>query len=374
MHNNSQFDKRLMTRYYFCNRLQKSIELNLFMVSKDSNKQPVTIYDIARESGVSYSTVSRVLNGFEFVKDATREKVLQAADRLGYVANLQARSLAGGKSNIISLLVPKIDNSYVTEIVAGIDDELVNNDLNLMIYTTRRQFGKEQDYVNNIARGMSDGLLLLVPLATDAYVGILRERNFPYVLIDQHDSSGESCEVLTTNHDGAYEATQYLIEIGHRRIAFITGLRELYSTRERLAGYKSALQDHGIAFNPEYVVEGDFWKKEAYQAATRLLALENRPTAIFAANDLSAMGAMNALRDHNLSIPKDMSVIGFDDIAQAVLANPRLTTVRQPLEQMGRSAVELLLEQMNQPDCPKRQIILATELIIRDSCQSIESE
>lgn len=343
------------------------------MSSKDSNSQKVTIYDIARASGVSYSTVSRVLNGFEFVKDSTREKVLEAADRLGYVANLQARSLAGGKSNIISLLVPKIDNSYITEIVSSVDDELANHDLSLMMYTTHRHIGKEQRFVSSIVGGMTDGLLLLVPLETNTYVGLLRKHNFPYVLIDQNDPSGDSNEILTTNYEGAYQATKYLIEIGHRRIAHITGLPELYSTNERLAGYKAALNDLGVPYNPDYVVQGDFWQHEAYVAATKLLKLPERPTAIFAANDLTALGAMNALRDHNLSIPEDISIVGFDDIAQAVLTNPRLTTVRQPLTEMGRAAVELLVEHLNQPDRPKRRITLATELIIRDSCQPINS-
>ncbi|GAB4515257.1 MAG: substrate-binding domain-containing protein [Anaerolineae bacterium] len=341
------------------------------MSGRESNNHNVTIYDIARESGVSYSTVSRVLNGFEYVKDVTRERVLAAAERLGYVANLQARSLAGGKSNVIGLLVPKIDNSYITEIVAGIDDELANNDLNLMMYTTHRHSGKEKQFVNTILGSMTDGLLLLVPLATGTYVQALRERQFPYVLIDQHDSESESSEVLATNYQGAYEATSYLIQLGHQRIAFITGLVELYSTHERLAGYKAALRENGLSFYPEYVVRGDFWEIEAYRATQELLALPNRPTAIFAANDLTAMGAMNALRDHHLSVPEDMSIIGFDDISSAALTNPRLTTVRQPLEQMGRSAVELLLEQIRNPERPKRRVTLATELIVRGSCQPL---
>ena len=342
------------------------------MSLKDQSHHKITIYDIARESGVSYSTVSRVLNGFEFVKDETRQRVLQTVERLGYVANLQARSLAGGRSSMIGLLVPKIDNSYITAIVAGIDDELAQANLNLILYTTHRQLGKETKFVRNITSGMTDGLLLVMPLGIDAYLPTLREQGFPYVLIDQHDASGQSCEVLTTNYEGAYEATVYLIGLGHRRIAFITGLLELHSTPERLRGYRDALQDHGIAFDPDYVRQGDFYESEAYRATSDLLALPERPTAIFAANDLSAIGAMNALRDHDLVVPDDISIIGFDDIAQAAFTNPRLTTVRQPLEQMGRSAVELMIEQLSKPERPPRCITLATELILRDSCQPPE--
>lgn len=338
---------------------------------KEPHRQKVTIYDIAEASGVSYSTVSRVLNGFEFVRETTREKVLAAAERLGYVANIQARSLAGGKSNVIGVLVPRINNSYITEIVAGIDDELGAANLNLMLYTTHRRAGKETHYVETIASGMADGLLLVVPLTPDSYLAALRARQFPYVLVDQHDSHNASYEVIATNYQGAYDATRYLIELGHRRIAFITGLSELYSTHERLRGYRAALDQAGIPFNPAYVAEGDFWKDAAYRATTALLALPQRPTAIFAANDLTAIGAMNALSDHDLSVPGDMSIVGFDDIAQARFTIPRLTTVRQPLEQMGRSAVALLLEQLRHPERPPRRITLTTDLIVRDSCRAL---
>ncbi len=341
-------------------------------MKKDPTGHKVTIYDIARESGVSYSTVSRVLNGFEFVKDVTREKVLEAAERLGYVANLQARSLAGGRSNVVGLLVPKIDNSYVTEIAAGIDDELAKANLNMILYTTHRHTGKEHEYVKSIAGGMMDGMLLLVPLAINAYLETLHERHFPHVLIDQHDPSGISSEVMGQNYEGAYQATEYLIQLGHRHIAFITGLLELHSTHERLRAYKMALNDHGIPYRPEYVLQGDFYEIEAYRVTGELLALPEPPTAIFASNDLTAIGSMNALRDHGISVPDDISVIGFDDISQAAFTNPRLTTIRQPLDQMGRKAVELLIEQIENPERPSRRITLATELVVRDSCQPPE--
>jgi len=336
---------------------------------KEQSSQKITIYDIARESGVSYSTVSRVLNGFEFVKDTTREKVLEAAERLGYVANLQARSLASGKSNVVGLLVPKIDNSYVTEIAAGIDDELASVNLNMILYTTHRHTGKENDYVRSIAGGMTDGLLLLVPLASNVYLQTLHERQFPHVLIDQHDPSGISSEIMAENLDGAFKATEYLIHLGHRRIAFIAGLTQLYSTHERHAGYKAALEQYGIPYMSELILQGDFYELEAYRVTKELLEMPDRPTAIFASNDLAAIGAMNALRDLKISVPEDMSLIGFDDISQAAFTNPRLTTIRQPLDQMGRKSVELLVEQIQNPERPTRRIRLATELIIRDSCQ-----
>lgn len=329
----------------------------------------VTIVDVARESGVSYSTVSRVLSGFEFVKDETRQRVLNAAQRLGYVVNIGARSLAGGKSQIIGVLVPGLDNGYIGEIARGIDEELSRVNYDLMVYTTHRHQGKELTYARAIANGLTDGLLLIVPLVRD-YLQAFQEQQFPYVLIDQGDPTNRSHVVDSTNWQGAYEATKYLIELGHQRIGIITGLMEITSAGERLEGYKSALTDHNIAFDPDLVAMGDFWQPRAYQAALELMALTNPPTAIFASNDLSAFGAMEAVRESGLRIPEDVSIIGFDDVPQAALVHPKLTTVRQPLDQIGRVAVRMLLEQIDNPGHPPRRVTLATRLVVRDSCAS----
>ncbi|GAB4547991.1 MAG: LacI family DNA-binding transcriptional regulator [Anaerolineae bacterium] len=329
----------------------------------------VTIIDVARESGVSYSTVSRVLSGYEFVKDETRERVLDAARRLGYVVNIGARSLAGGKSQIIGLLVPGLDNGYVGEIARGIDEELSRANYDLMLYTTHRQRGKETTYVRSITNGLTDGLLLIVPLVTD-YLKALQEQQFPYVLIDQSDPSNQSDVIDATNWQGALDATNYLIDLGHRRIGLITGLMQISSAVERLEGYKAALAARGIAFDPALVAQGDFWQPQGYEAACELLNLANPPTAIFASNDLSAFGAMEAARERGLRIPEDISIVGFDDIPQASLIHPKLTTVRQPLDQMGSIAVRMLLERIENPSVPPRHVTLETQLIVRDSCKS----
>jgi LacI family transcriptional regulator len=338
------------------------------MDNNDRKKPNITIIDVARESGVSYSTVSRVLSGFEFVKESTRKRVLEAAERLGYVANLQARSLAGGRSQIIGLLVPGLDNSYIGEITRGIDEELAKSNYNLMIYTTHRQVAKEAMYVNTIANSLSDGLLLLVPLVPTPYLESLSDRGFPYVLIDQTDTTGKSSVVNSTNWQGAYDATKYLIDLGHRRIGFITGLTQLNSAIDRLEGYKAALADHNMPFDDALISQSNFTKNGGFDATQKLLELANLPTAIFAANDLSAFGVMDAVREHGLRIPEDISIIGFDDIPQAEVTHPKLTTVRQPLEQMGRVAVKLLLEHIENPDRPPRHVTLATRLVVRDSC------
>ena len=265
-------------------------------LNNHKKQQTITIYDVAKESGYSYSTVSRVLNGFEFVKESTREKVIRAAEKLGYVANLQARSLAGGRSNVVGLLVPGLDNGYIGELARGIDDELSKSNYNLMLYTTHRHRGKESSYVNTIANGLAAGLLLIVPLVPSTYHDVLHEQQFPYVLIDQSDITGQSSLVTATNWQGMYDATSYLIELGHTRIGFITGLMDIQSASDRLDGYKSALNDHNIEVDESLIVEGDFWEAKAYEASEILLDMDEIPTAIIGSNDLSAFSAMQAAR------------------------------------------------------------------------------
>lgn len=334
---------------------------------KKANKPP-TIFDIANESGFSYSTVSRTLNDFEFVKPSTREKVLQVAKELGYVPNQQARSLAGGRSNLIGVLVPTLSNGYVSEIIRGIDEELTTSNYNLILYTTHRHRGKESAYVATIMNGGADGLLLVVPSISTPYLDALRDHNFPYVLVDQFDKTERSLGVNATNRQGAYEATQYLIELGHREIGFIAGLRNLASAIERIEGYKTAHKEHDIPIRDEYITQGDFQEGGGYEATQQLLALPSRPTAIFASNDLSAFGAMEAIREQGLRIPEDVSIVGFDDIPQASVTYPKLTTVRQPLVQMGRGAVSMLLEHLEYPSDEIHHVTLETQLIVRDSC------
>ena len=342
------------------------------MPSEERKTGAPTIIDVARESGVSYSTVSRALNGYEYVKPSTRERVLRAAKKLGYVPNPQARSLAGGRSNLIGVLVPDLSNGYISEIIRGIDDELAKSSYNLILYTTHRHEGKESDYVRTIMNGGADGVLLVVPLISTTYLDALREQDFPYVLIDQSDMTDTSPMVNSTNWQGAYEATRYLIELGHRDIGFITGTHELHSAKERMEGFKQALADHGLTPRPEAIAEGDFQESGGYAAAQKLLALAQRPTAVFAANDLSAVGAMEAFREHGLSVPEDISILGFDNIPQASLIYPKLTTIHQPLYTMGQIAVQMLLEHMETPVQEMRQVTLETQLVVRDSCRPLK--
>ena len=295
----------------------------------------VTIVDVANKAGVSFGTVSRVVNNNVHVKDETRQRVLDAMQELGYVADRQARSLAGGKSDSIGLLVPDLGTGYIGEIIRGIDAELGLSGLDLILYTTHRTASKEANYVANLAKGMVDGLLLVLPRSPADYINILTSHQFPFVLID-HQGTGQECPAVgATNWQGAYNATEYLVKLGHQRIGFITGWMDLGCAEDRLDGYRSALRTHHIPDFPELIFEGTFFQPDGFAGATALLRLPDPPTAIFASNDVMAMGAMDAVRSHGLRVPEDVSIIGFDDIPQAALVQPALTTVRQPLSKWG---------------------------------------
>ncbi len=251
----------------------------------------------------------------------------------------------------------------------GIDQALERANYDLMLYTSHRHPDKESLYVSAIANGLTEGLLLVAPLVPTSYLDVLREQNFPYVLIDQADDKENSSIVEATNWQGAYEATRYLYQLGHTRIAFIAGALVVRSAVDRLRGYIAALADCDIPLKEEWIIEGDYQQQTGYETTKSLLqSVDPPPTAIFASNDLSAFGAMDAAREYGLRIPDDISIIGFDDIPQASLGYPKLTTIRQPLEQMGQVAVKMLLEQIEDRSRPPQCVTLATQLVIRDSC------
>ena len=330
--------------------------------------QDITIFDVAREADVSYSTVSRVINN-KGVSADKRERVLRAMAELGYVANLQARSLAGGKSNIIGLLVHSLTVEYFGEIARGVDEALSEVQYDLMLYTTHRRKGRESAYVTRLTRNLVDGLLLVLPRNAEAYLETLRLRRFPYVLVDHQGIGSDVPSVGATNWQGGYDGTRYLINLGHRRIGFVTGDMTLGCARDRLAGYQQALRDAGLPLDPALVREGDFLQPQGFTCGNELFDLALPPTAIFASNDVSAFGVMEAVRNRGLRIPDDVSIVGFDDIPQAAQVHPSLTTVRQPLAEMGRAAVELLFTYIHEADAAVKRIELPTALIVRQSCQ-----
>lgn len=360
--------------YSLCERLQKTftdfppVGYNQ-MHSSTSSK--VTIVDVARQAGVSYATVSRVLNDEPYVKSETRSRVMTALHEMGYVANRQARSLRTGRSQMIGLLVRDLGTGYIGEIIAGIDAEVAATHFEMLLFTTHHQ-AREPEYVANFVGGMADGLLLVLPHNIDTYSELLNQRRYPHVIID-YKGSDKGPALGADNYGGAIKAVSYLASLGHRRIGFITGDLSLTSAVDRLAGYRAAVASHRLDPDPALVVEGDYHQLGGHAGAQALLALPEPPTAIFAANDVMAFGAMEAIREAGLRIPQDISVLGFDDTLLATSVSPALTTIHQPLEEMGRQAVQMLLTYIEDPDRPFEYRELPTELVVRNSCWPVTS-
>ncbi|MGB7537194.1 MAG: LacI family DNA-binding transcriptional regulator [Anaerolineales bacterium] len=334
--------------------------------------EKITILDVAKKAGVSFGTVSRVLNDDVHVKPETRKRVLEAIDRLGFVANRHARILAGGKAGTIGVLVPDLGSEYIAEIMRGVDAEIGLAGRDLILYTTHRDPKKEAAYVATCLDGMADGMLLVLPRNPSDFVPRFVKRKFPFVLIDHQGAGKDTAAVGVANRQGGYNATEYLIGLGHRRIGFITGWKDVEAAQNRLKGYQAALRTHRIAEDPDLIFEGTFAQADGYNGGHHFLKLNNPPTAVFASNDVMAMGVMDAAREHNLRIPEDLSVIGFDDSRQASDLHPALTTVRQPLEKMGRVASQMLLEMLRNPGARIDRIELPAELVIRDSCSKVK--
>jgi DNA-binding LacI/PurR family transcriptional regulator len=358
-------DIQLLISYFTIANVCRILEKTEMARQKTSHE--VTIVDVANAAGVSYSTVSRVVNNKTYVKDETRERVLRAMDELGYQANVQARSLAGGRTNVIGLLVVDLTTQYIAEIIRGIDDVLATDQQELMLYTTHRRKTKESAYVNMMARGLADGLLIVLPRQPEAYLMSLRQRDFPYVLIDHTGVDESDLSVISANRQGGYEATRHLLELGHRRIGIVTGWMDMVSARDRLDGYRSALADYNVHPDESLVIEGDYTQACGVRGANLLLDLPQPPTAIFASNDVTAMGVMDAVRARGLRVPSDISIVGFDDIPIAEVLIPQLTTIRQPLIRMGRFATQMLLDLIQKPEEKQASIVLPTALVIRES-------
>jgi LacI family transcriptional regulator len=358
------------TTLYFLKVLMKRRLVRVSSAAPFIDAMP-TIVDVARAAGVSVSTVSRVLNNKPDVAAPTREKVLATMQRLGYVANPSARRLAGGRTGIIGLIVPDIATAYTVEIVRGVGEEVNKAGYDLVLYTVVGQHEgaeRERAWLSILSRGLVDGLVLVLPRSMTDELIALSGRGFPIVLIDHRGVDTDLPSVCATNVEGALEATRYLLSLGHRRIGFITGTLQYRAGSDRLAGYRLALAQAGISFDPALVFEGDFSRQKGYEGAMALMRLPDPPTAIFASNDVSAFGALDALRELGLRVPEDVSLVGFDDIPAAAEIRPPLTTVRQPLVDMGRSGAQLILALLNgQTEVPRR-IELPTHLIVRSSC------
>ncbi len=326
----------------------------------------VTISQVAEEAGVSAMTVSNVLNGKPGASEETRRRVIEVSERLGYQRNVAARSLKSGRTGLVGVMTLDLTNQYGLEIVRGIADELAVAEQEVLINATYQDAVRERERVEFLARGLVDGVLMVAPALEDETVELLKRRGLPCVIIDPRRQDVPLPRVTVENYHGARLGAQHLIDLGHTRIAYIKGGLDLESTHQRFQGYCDALRLAGIEVDERLVVSCDFSYAVGFRAVSTLLK-EHAPTAVLAGADLMAFGAIDAARAQGLTVPGDFSVVGFDDLPQAGQSFPGLTTVRQPLHDMGQKAARALLSLMDGQGLVMDHIRLPTELVVRNS-------
>ena len=332
------------------------------------SRSRLTIRDIAELAGVSIATVSRAVNGRGDVSEETRAMVRRIAREHGYRANRDARGLSTGRTGLVGVTLPMIHPTYFSAIVGSIAEALDERDMWIVLCPTGHQHDREVSLIDRLMHGTTDGAILVLPEETGTELRALIRQGFPCVVVDPSEKPDDDIPAVSAAHSaGADQAVRHLLGLGHRRIAAITGPRHRLATEERLRGYYAALAGAGVPTDPRLVAVTEFKVEGGHEAMARLLALPDPPTAVFAFNDPLAIGAMQAARARGLRVPDELSVVGFDDTTEARFVTPALTTVRQPLEEMGRMAVSLLTQLLRQQAQKSVHIELATRLIVRES-------
>jgi LacI family transcriptional regulator len=329
--------------------------------------QRFTIRQIADLAGVSIATVSRVLNGRGDVSDETRDLVSRVIRENGYTANRSARGLSAGRTGLVGILVPLVYPAYFSGILAGAAEALSERDLQIVLSPTGGEHDREVSVLDRL-HGLTDGALIILPEESSEELERLLDGGYRFVVIDPLMPLDERIPSVSAAHtSGADQAMRHLLELGHRRIAQITGPRGWLATEDRRRGYRAALAAAGILPDRALEVEAVPEIAPGREAADYLLDLSEPPTAIFAFNDNIAIGAVQAARARGLTVPDDLSIVGFDDVENATIVTPALTTVRQPLAEMGRTAVSLLNRLLERQRFETLHVELATRLVVRDS-------
>jgi LacI family transcriptional regulator len=328
----------------------------------------ITIVDVAAAAGVSVATVSKVINDRYGVAEKTSARVRAVIEDLGYTSSLGAQSLRSRRSNVIGILVSDIE-SFNAELLKGAARAIRGTGYDLVVFS---DCGQREDQVGwerrSLARvsALTDGAILVTPTGIDV------TSSAPVVAVDHNVRSYTLPTVDSDNLSGAVTATEHLIRLGHRRIGFLAGRPDLESARLREQGYRQALDAAGIPFDASLVRVGSYQPEAAREATRELLAREPRPTAIFAANDASAIETLAVARDLGLTLPDDLSVVGFDNVPESALCDPPLTTIEQPIQLMGEEAVRLLLALIDDPSSLPAQVVLPTRLVERASSRALE--
>jgi LacI family transcriptional regulator len=329
----------------------------------------VTRDDVARQAGVSPSTVSYVINnGPRSVSQATKDRVFQAIQELGYRPNAVARNLRRQRTSSLGLIIPDIINPYFAQVAQGIEAVAFERDFTVVFCHTKYSLEQELKYLDHLYEERAAGVLWVPATGDVAPAQRLLEYGLPTVVMDRVLDGIELPAVVADNYRGGYLATEHLLSLGHRRIGCIARPVRLSHSQERVAGYQAALEDAGVQPDERLVAAGGYRLENGYEAIQYLLNLDDPPTAVFTYNDIMAIGAIRALKERGLDVPHDFSVVGYDDIPDAAYTCPALTTVRQAKFDMGAKGIELLFKIMDGEDVnPKTEERVAVELVVRET-------
>jgi catabolite control protein A len=328
----------------------------------------VTIYDVAREAGVSMATVSRVVNNNPNVKPQTRKKVYEAIERLGYRPNAVARGLASKKTTTVGVVIPDISNAIFAEVARGIEDIANMYHYNIILCNSDKKKEKEIRVINTLLEKQVDGLLFMGGAVTDEHLQAFKTANVPIVLCATTDENGVIPSVDIDHEAAAYDAVSTLIAQGHKRIAMISGtLQDPSVGFARFSGYKRALEQGGLKYDETLVRIGNYRYESGVEAMNYFLDLPEKPTAVFSATDEMAIGAIHAIQDHGLKVPGDISVISVDNSRMASMVRPQLTTVAQPMYDIGAVSMRLLTKLMKKENVEQSKVVLPHEVISRQS-------
>ncbi len=325
-----------------------------------------SIKDVAVKSGVSVATVSHVINNTRFVSEETRTKILAAMEELKYVPNSMARSLRTNKTNTVALLIPDISNFFFTEVAEAIEGVLSEKGYSLFLCNTGESISIEKKQIMLMSSQLVSGIIIAPTSREFDYRSMFTDIKYPIVFIDRKTYKLQADVVMVDGKTATYNAVSSLIKKGHKRIGYIAGRDGLSTTDERLSGYLEAIEQNGIPLDESLIKRGDSKHESGYQLTEELIKTD--ATAIFVSNNLMAVGAMKCLSNNNISIPKRMAIIGFDDYNWATITNPPLSTIKQPVAKLGAMAAELVLKRIENPEGPYTEYNLPAEFIVRKSC------
>ncbi len=336
--------------------------------SDAKGRSRATIRDIADLAGVSIATVSRVLNDRPDVARDTRETVLQVVREHGFSTNRGARGLSSGRTGMVGVTLPHVNDLYFGPMLSGAAEALYEADMRIVLCPTLLEHDRELSLLDRLMHGTTDGAILVLPQESPEELRQLQRQGYPFVVVDPRDPTLDGIPCVSAMHAaGAKQAAEHLLALGHRRIGVIAGTPGWYANEERLIGFRGALAAAGILQAPELIAFSDWRIPSGKEAAEQLLSLDEPPTAIFGFNDNVAIGALHAARERGLSVPADLSVVGFDDTFQTEIVTPQITSVRQPLAEMGRMGVSLLIRLIEGQRVDVARLELSTTLVVRES-------